>query len=149
MSIWSKLIEVMEGNNNVSYDASRYAIVDVEVGLKDHKIHDIGAVRFDGAVYHGASKRELLEFLRDVDYLWGHNIIHHDAKYLFHEERPRWMMVDTLYMSPLLFPERPYHRLVKDDKLMSEQMNKSIKSAKEEKNSLLGGGAGWSLGSRV
>ena len=137
MSIWSKLIEVMEGNNNVSHDASRYAIVDVEVGLKDHKIHDIGAVRFDGAVYHGASKRELLEFLRNVDYLWGHNIIHHDAKYLFHEERPRWMMVDTLYMSPLLFPERPYHRLVKDDKLMSEQMNNPVNDCEKARELLM------------
>ena len=137
MSIWSKLIEVMEGSNNVSYDASRYAIVDVEVGLKDHKIHDIGAVRFDGAIYHGTSKRELLEFLRGVDYLCGHNIIHHDAKYLFHDERPRWMMVDTLYMSPLLFPERPYHRLVKDDKLMSEQMNNPVNDCEKARDLLM------------
>ena len=33
-----------------------YAIVDVEVGIKDQKIHDIGAIRFDGAVYHHSSK---------------------------------------------------------------------------------------------
>lgn len=62
---------------------SRYAFVDVEVGLKDHKIHDIGALRQDGATFHKASKEELLDFLRDTDYLCGHNIIHHDAKYLF------------------------------------------------------------------
>lgn len=53
---------------------SRYAIVDVEVGLKDHKIHDIGAFRQDGATFHKASKEELFEFLHDTDYLCGHNI---------------------------------------------------------------------------
>lgn len=94
---------------------SRYAIVDVEVGLKDHKIHDIGALRQDGATFHKASKEELFDFLRDTDYLCGHNIIHHDAQYLFSDKACRWTLVDTLYVSPLLFPERPYHRLVKDD----------------------------------
>ena len=42
--------------------ASRYAFVDVEVGLKDHKIHDIGALRQDGATLHKASKEELFKF---------------------------------------------------------------------------------------
>ena len=27
-----------------------YAIVDVEIGLTDHRIHDIGALRYDGAI---------------------------------------------------------------------------------------------------
>ena len=86
-----------------------WAIVDVEVGMSDHRIHDIGALRYDGAIYHGCKKDELMDFLRDVDYLCGHNIINHDAKYLFGDNPCRWKLVDTLYMSPLLFPERPYH----------------------------------------
>lgn len=56
-----------------------YAIVDVEIGLTDHRIHDIGALRYDGAIFHKASKEELLPFLERVEYLCGHNIIHHDA----------------------------------------------------------------------
>lgn len=100
-----------------------YAIVDVEIGLTDHRIHDIGALRYDGAIFHKASKEELLPFLERVEYLCGHNIIHHDAKYLFEDRQIPWRLVDTLYLSPLLFPERPYHRLVKDDKLLSDQMN--------------------------
>ena len=71
---------------------SRYAIVDVEVGLKDHKIHDIGVLRQDGVTFHKASKEELLEFLHDTDYLCGHNIIHHDAKYLFPDKDCRWTL---------------------------------------------------------
>lgn len=109
MPIWSRLINI------------RYAIVDVEVGLKNHKIHDIGALRHDGATYHKASKKELFEFLSGTDYICGHNIIHHDAKYLFTDKTCQWILVDTLYISPLLFPERPYHKLVKDDKLISDQ----------------------------
>ena len=62
MPIWSRLINI------------RYAIVDVEVGLKNHKIHDIGALRHDGATYHKASKKELFEFLSGTDYICGHNI---------------------------------------------------------------------------
>lgn len=40
-------------------DVSKYAFVDTEVGTKDHKIHDIGALRYDEATYHGTSKEEL------------------------------------------------------------------------------------------
>ena len=126
-----------------SYDASRFAFVDVEVGFKDHKIHDIGAVRYDGAFFHKASKIELLDFLKNVDYVCGHNIIHHDAKYLFGEKTYRWLLVDTLYMSPLLFPDRPYHKLVKDDKLMSEQMNNPVNDCEKAKDLLMDEIAHW------
>lgn len=44
-------------------DVSKYAFVDTEVGTKDHKIHDIGALRYDEATYHGTSKEELERFL--------------------------------------------------------------------------------------
>lgn len=123
---------------------SRYAIVDVEVGLKDHKIHDIGALRQDGATFHKASKEELFEFLRDTDYLCGHNILHHDAKYLFPDKACRWILVDTLYVSPLLFPERPYHRLVKDDKLVADQMNNPVNDCEKARDLLLDEMARWS-----
>ena len=86
-----------------------WAFVDIEVGLSDQRIHDIGALRYDGAIYHGCSKGELAVFLNDADYLCGHNIIHHDAKYLFADNGICKPLVDTLFLSPLLFPERPYH----------------------------------------
>lgn len=130
MSFWSKFIETIGGENHsqeeVSNDASRYAFVDVEVGLKDKRIHDIGILRWDGAKYHSADKRAAISFLEDVDFVCGHNVIHHDMKYLLGDEVQRWQLVDTLYVSPLLFPERPYHHLLKDDKLMNEQMNNPV-----------------------
>lgn len=124
------------GEKNVSYDSLRYAFIDLEVGVKDRVIHDIGALRYDDAVFHKAAKQELLQFLSDVDYLCGHNIIHHDAKYLFKDEPCRWLLVDTLYVSPLLFPERPYHRLIKDDKLINDQLNNPVNDCEKAKDLL-------------
>lgn len=121
----------------------RYAIVDVEIGLTDHRIHDIGALRYDGAIFHKASKDELTTFLDRVEYLCGHNIIHHDAKYLFEDRQIPWRLVDTLYLSPLLFPERPYHRLVKDDKLVSDQMNNPVNDCEKARDLLLDEIARW------
>ncbi len=118
-------------------DPLKFAIIDAEVGVKDHKVHDIGALRADDAIFHKADKRELLEFLKDVDYVCGHNIVHHDSKYLIGENAGRWILVDTLYMSPLLFPERPYHKLVKDDKLVDEQVNNPVNDCEKAKNLLL------------
>lgn len=116
---------------------TRWAIIDVEVSMNDHKIHDIGALRYDGAIYHGCHKNEFLEFINNVDYLCGHNIINHDAKYLFGSESIKWILVDTLYLSPLLFPERPYHRLLKDDKLISDQMNNPVNDCEKAHDLLM------------
>ena len=138
----AKLLEVdekMEDRQSNCY----WAIVDVEVSMSDHKIHDIGALRYDGAIYHGCKKEELENFLHDVDYLCGHNIINHDAKYLFDNEPCKWVLVDTLYMSPLLFPERPYHRLLKDDKLISDQMNNPVNDCEKARDLLMDEIARW------
>lgn len=153
MSIWSRLIGTNKAKEEHTITDSgtvskpgrfeNYAIVDVEVGLKDHRIHDIGALKHDGAMFHKPSKEELFAFLYDVTYVCGHNIIHHDARYLFPDKPKRWILVDTLYMSPLLFPERPYHRLVKDDKLVSELMNNPLNDCKKAKDLLLDEIACW------
>lgn len=147
MSFWSKFIETIGGENHsqeeVSNDASRYAFVDVEVGLKDKRIHDIGILRWDGAKYHSADKRAAISFLEDVDFVCGHNVIHHDMKYLLGDEVQRWQLVDTLYVSPLLFPERPYHHLLKDDKLMSEQLNNPVNDCEKACDLLMDEIAKW------
>ncbi|MDY4519924.1 MAG: DEAD/DEAH box helicase, partial [Bacteroidales bacterium] len=127
-----------------SRDASRFAFVDVEVG-NDEKIHDIGATRWDGATFHAVNREGLVEFLRDVDFVCGHNIVHHDIRYLFGNEELNmpWVVVDTLYMSPLLFPERPYHHLLKDDKLDTEQMNNPVNDCLKARDLLFDEIAQW------
>lgn len=145
MSIWSKLLGKKKTNEKIPVTNTqpatpcpthRLAIVDVEVGVKDRKIHDIGAFKPDGSTFHNSSKEALFAFLKDIDYLVGHNLIHHDAKYLFADKKGPWIYVDTLYVSPLLFPEHPYHRLVKDDKLLCDQMNNPVNDCKKAWNLL-------------
>ena len=147
MSIFSRLFE-RKNNLTVSSDIKKedarsrnIAFVDTEVGLKDHKIHDIGALRYDGATFHQASQTALNKFLQEgkVDYICGHNLIHHDARYL----QLNGILIDTLYLSPLLFPKRPYHHLVKDDKLMSEQMNNPVNDCEKAKELLMDEIAAW------
>ena len=147
MSIFSRLFGK---KNSLSSDSDikeqevrskNIAFVDTEVGLKDHKIHDIGALRDDGATFHQASQTALDQFLQEgkVDYICGHNLIHHDACYL----QLNGILIDTLYLSPLLFPKRPYHHLVKDDKLMSEQMNNPVNDCEKAKELLMDEIAAW------
>lgn len=152
MSFWRKIKETISGEQRrvttfqtekVIHDASHYAIVDAEVGMNDKKVHDIGAIKFDGAVFHSTNKSELLRFLNNVDFVCGHNIIHHDSKYLFADSGKRWVIVDTLYISPLLFPERPYHRLLKDDKLLCDQMNNPVNDCEKARDLLMDEIAHW------
>lgn len=147
MSFWSKIIDTIGGESRLPEkefnDSSRYAFVDVEVGVNDKRIHDIGAIRWDGAVFHSAHKQEAIDFLSDAHFVCGHNILHHDAKYLFGDKARRRMLVDTLYMSPLLFPERPYHHLLKDDKLVSEQMNNPVNDCEKARDLLMDEMAKW------
>ena len=39
------------------------------------------------------------------------------------------MAIDTLSLSPLLFPSKPYHALVKDDKLQVDELNNPLNDA--------------------
>ena len=110
---------------------SRIVFIDTEVGVKDGKVHDFGAFREPNAELHTASAAEFARFTTGAEYLCGHNIIHHDLKYLSKAVpgfRPP-QAIDTLYLSPLLFPKRPYHKLLKDDKLQSDELNNPLNDA--------------------
>jgi ATP-dependent DNA helicase RecQ len=65
----------------------------------------------------------------------GHNLIRHDLPAL-REKFPghpllRLPVIDTLALSPIAFPENPYHRLVKDYKLVSESLNDPVADARQ------------------
>ena len=150
MSFWDRIKQsISTPSDNIekseSRKSSRYAFIDIEISMKDSHIRDIGATRYDKAIFHSADQKELLEFLKGVDYVCGHNIIHHDAKYLFKDIYLQWMLVDTLYVSPLLFPEKPYHHLLKDDKLISDQINNPVNDCEKAYDLLMDEIARWSL----
>ncbi len=103
------------------------AFIDTEVSADGRKVYDFGAFIEPEEKFHAASKDEFAKFIRSAEYLCGHNILHHDLKYL--ADIPglkRKKAIDTLYLSPLLFPRRPYHKLLKDDKLQVEEVNNPL-----------------------
>ncbi|MDY6372114.1 MAG: RecQ family ATP-dependent DNA helicase [Bacteroidales bacterium] len=53
------------------------------------------------------------------------------------------IFVDTLYLSPLLFPGRPYHRLVKDDKLQVDEFNNPANDAMKARDLFFDEVAAW------
>jgi ATP-dependent DNA helicase RecQ len=103
------------------------AFIDTEIDFRSRKILDIGSIRCDGRKFHSHSIDGLKQFLNGTQFICGHNIIHHDLKYIDHAVSDvgidQLNIIDTLYLSPLLFPAKPYHRLVKDDKLQSDEIN--------------------------
>ena len=106
--------------------------IDLEVGVADQRILDFGAVKDYSRILHTKSKADLSAFVSGADYVCGHNIINHDLIYCGELIKGRaYLPIDTLYMSPLLFPTKPYHNLVKDDKLQTDQLNNPANDAKK------------------
>ncbi|MGL5540041.1 MAG: RecQ family ATP-dependent DNA helicase, partial [Erysipelotrichaceae bacterium] len=101
---------------------------DTEVSVQEERIIDIGAVEESKGTLHTKSIDAFCAFSEGATFLCGHNIIHHDLQYLspYIQQRINASYIDTLYLSPLLFPKRPYHRLIKDDKLQVEELNNPV-----------------------
>lgn len=117
------------------------AFIDTEVNPQTKKVADYGAVREDGAVLHTHSKADFDVFVSRCDTVCGHNIINHDLKYIALRGHPT--IVDTLFLSPLLFPKRPYHHLVKDDKLQVDELNNPVNDSMKARNLLNDEVAAW------
>ena len=79
------------------------AFFDTEIGVYDKKIHDIGVVHSDKGTLHTSFVSDFCAFVADVDFLCGHNVVHHDMKYLAPvvDDRVPRKIIDTLYLSPL------------------------------------------------
>ena len=110
------------------------AFIDTEVNPRTKKVADYGAVREDGAVLHSSSKADFDAFVSKCDTVCGHNIINFDLKYT--SLRGNSTIVDTLFLSPLLFPKRPYHHLVKDDKLQVDELNNPVNDSMKARDLL-------------
>ena len=115
--------------------------IDTEVNPQTKKVADYGAVREDGAVLHSHSKADFDAFVSKCDTVCGHNIINHDLKYSALRGNPT--IVDTLFLSPLLFPKRPYHHLVKDDKLQVDELNNPVNDSMKARDLLNDEIAAW------
>jgi len=114
------------------------AFVDTEIEPKSGRILDIGCVKDDGNSFHGNSIPNFISFLKGTMFICGHNILKHDLKYIQKAVADAGInpinIIDTLYLSPLLFPTKPYHALLKDDKLQSEDTNNPLNDSIKAKD---------------
>lgn len=99
--------------------------IDAEIDPQTKQILDLGAVKTDRTGFHSPAQQQFAEFIKNAVFIGGHNILNHDLHYLKHTlpigHHPT--MIDTLYLSPLLFPNQPYHALLKDDKFNTDELN--------------------------
>lgn len=120
----------------------KITFIDTEVSPESGKIMDFGGIKASGETMHGPGVDAFKRFISGSYFLCGHNIIQHDLKFL--QESLGYgehgfladgqNIIDTLYWSALLFPQRPYHALVKDDKLSTDELNNPLNDAKKAKD---------------
>ncbi len=111
---------------------------DTEINPQSQKILDIGAIKNGNSVLHTNKLYEFNDFIEGSEYLCGHNVLKHDWEYVKDylpiQVTKRIKLIDTLFYSPLLFPSKPYHRLVKDDKLIDLEINNPVNDSKKARD---------------
>ena len=114
-------------------------LLDLET-TPDGKVLKVGAVcggkegYLKGRFSQSDVNRTLDELGRTAKYVLGHNILDHDLPIL-RKQFPSLHLhslpaIDTLFLSPIAFPENPYHHLVKDYRLLSTALNDPVCDAK-------------------
>jgi ATP-dependent DNA helicase RecQ len=126
-------------------DVTRIVFFDTEVNPQTGVVTDIGATDGAGRTFHSPSKTAFAEFLKGASVVCGHNVIRHDLKFVGDCLPPLAAVIDTLPLSPLLFPRRPYHKLLKDDKLFSEELNNPLNDSFKAKTLFDDEVAAWAL----
>ena len=110
--------------NETESFAPRCLSLDLEVGVRNRRIHAFAALRPDTGgrlVFRGgnltAALAELDALADGAAFLLGHNLIEFDLQHLAAADPNLRLLalpaVDTLRLNPLAFPRNPYHYLVK------------------------------------
>ena len=129
-----------DGGRGCEDFCARTLLLDLEVAANGG-IREIGACLGSGElrieVGRGGSAgalRRLDAFAEGAEFVLGHNLLRHDLPTLRGAAPALRLLslpvVDTLFLSPLAFPENPYHRLVKDYKLVSASRNDPVADAR-------------------
>lgn len=114
--------------------------LDIETARRDRTIlREVGAFRpdtADRARISGQAKDfvpQLNGLTQGAAFILGHNVIAFDQPTLalLHPDLTlhQLPLVDTLELSPVAFPQNPYHRLVKDYKLCTTTRNDPVRDA--------------------
>ena len=118
-------------------------IIDLEINPKTDTVFKIGAYRpdldlgFERSFHHEEGFRKalakMLPLAEGAEWLMGHNFLEHDLPYLKKAAPDQaWLslpVIDTLKLSPLAFPQNPYHRLIKNYKIISSELNSPLTAA--------------------
>jgi ATP-dependent DNA helicase RecQ len=117
---------------------NKIVFFDTEINPESGALLDFGGIKPGKSQLHTSlhttSKSEFSAFVADCSYICGHNILAHDLKYagpLIKEAQPSYIPIDTLCLSPLLFPAKPYHALLKDDKLQADALNNPLNDSQK------------------
>lgn len=117
---------------------TKIAFFDLEIDPQKKKILDIGGIRSDDFTFHKIDFKEFKTFLDQSEFICGHNVFAHDLKYLQNHFGMDYFnkvkAIDTLLLSPLLFPKKPYHHLLKDDKIQIDDLNNPLNDAKKARD---------------
>lgn len=123
-----------------NYSNSLCLDLETSIGEKP-AIYKIAAWRGDiqqGEVFQGKFRVDAVQAKLDkltdgAPFLLGHNVVQHDLPLLKRDYPDLTLLslpvVDTLVLSPIAFPENPYHHLVKDYKIVRDSLNDPLKDA--------------------
>ena len=120
------------------FDLTKILSFDLELG-RDEKLRHLGAVigqqilNIKNNTTNSITQLDLLA--QNADFILGHNILDFDLPWLSRQPQQlqyllKKPIIDTLYLSPLAFPTNPYHKLVKDYKLVRDTLNDPVNDAK-------------------
>jgi len=104
-------IDLIKLMNNIAF-------LDIEVGTTSEKIDRLGYLSTKSAIESSSiSEIKNICLEDDIVYICGHNFVEHDAKFLektsFNQILKSAKIIDTLYLSMLLFPNKSTHKLDK------------------------------------
>jgi len=135
-AIASKTINTMDSQDFLK----RCFLFDIEINEKN-EIYSLGAVHGTDSFLlqpgRKIGKKQLADFndlAEGADFILGHNILSHDIPHLTRLSADLTLLqkpvIDTLYLSPLAFPENPYHRLVKNYQIVRDSINNPVQDAR-------------------
>ncbi len=119
-------------------DLQRILSFDLELS-RDNKFRHLGAVLADEMLNVKDNQEDAIARLdhlaKEADVILGHNVLDFDLPWLSSQPvRPHILLdkpiIDTLYLSPLAFPANPYHRLIKDYKLVRDSINDPVNDSR-------------------
>lgn len=110
---------------------------DIETKNNTNIIVDLAAIDEQQSYIHENNIKKFRKFLNKNDFFVGHNILKHDIPILIKNLKGfkfnSYNVIDTLLLSLLVEPEKPYHHLIKEDKLDPVDSNNPLNDSKNSK----------------